>query len=279
MKSLDWFKLTPDDAGTLADFRLVISNVDLETINLADEILRTLQNRKGVYFWMMRYGEIKYKIYVGKTNSLPRRLREYRNKFQPGVPNDYKMRHFQAWARENLKDSELDLYFVEAEDNTTRETEVWRRTNPLMNERAEVSQEALQSAHWEYYKSRFEKLLVEDSRTVVGVEAIAPEIALRPIAVAGPVKTAREPAAGGGIARARERFAELGAFRRGTNEAVIYDLLQRDGGATLDECRLACRNPNRASSIITDLCDVASITQRNLVKTDHCGVMHYSLER
>lgn len=104
----------------------------------------------------MRYNNEEFKVYVGKSNSLPRRLREYSNKFQPGVRNGYKLRHFQFWLREKLPGSVLDLYAVLKDDNLAVETEVCQRTEPLINERVSVSSRYLQDCHFEYYKSIFE---------------------------------------------------------------------------------------------------------------------------
>jgi hypothetical protein len=73
LRQIDRFKVTSADTDALADLRLVISNVDLETFDITTPALRALEKKKGVYFWMMRYAGARYKIYVGKTNSLARR--------------------------------------------------------------------------------------------------------------------------------------------------------------------------------------------------------------
>lgn len=171
---LSRYKLTDEDARLLQNFGflLIARDVDLETIDLKLPAIAALKDQKTVYFWHMRYGGEEYKVYVGKTSSLPRRLREYRNKFQPGVPNDYKLRLFQAWAREKFPGSALDLYAAQRDDNQAVETELWRKTKPLINERANTSSHKLASSHAEYYWAIFEKKLSphvhQSSRSISG---------------------------------------------------------------------------------------------------------------
>jgi hypothetical protein len=144
-----------------------------------------------------------------------------------------------------------------------------------------ASAKALQDAHWEYYQSGLERILAEESPPALGARTTVAAVAVNPNASTKPrpVRSTKGPAAGTAIARARDKFAESGTFKLGTNRAFIYDLLSRDGGATLDECRHACLNPHRTSSIVTDLYDVAVITQRKLVKGMHDGAERYWLEK
>lgn len=155
------YKLTDEDTRLLDElgFRPIAMNVNLEAIDLRLPAITALKDQRCVYFWRMRHGGEEYKIYVGKTNSLPRRLREYRNEFQPGVPNDFKLRHFQTWAQDRFPGSALDLYAVQTNDNQAVETEVWQKTKPLINERADIPSHNLKSSHAEYYWTIFEHKL------------------------------------------------------------------------------------------------------------------------
>ena len=143
------YKLSDEDTRFLDSlgFRPIAMGVDLELLDLKSAAFASLNNQNSVYFWRMRHGGEEYKIYVGRTKSLPRRLREYRNKFQPGVPNDFKLRHFQSWAYDKFPGSLLDLYATLRDDNQAVVKEVWRKTKPFINERTTVQSHNLKRAH------------------------------------------------------------------------------------------------------------------------------------
>jgi hypothetical protein len=111
----------------------------------------------GIYYWVMRCGNDRFKIYVGRTTSLRRRVCEYANEFQPGVPNDYKMRHFQRWMRERFSDAQLDLYFCETPNRIAEEKEVVRKTRPFINVPSGSDSAALREANWKYYCDGFNR--------------------------------------------------------------------------------------------------------------------------
>lgn len=160
---LDRYLLTSEEASVFyAELKLIMSNVNLETIKLNNPVLTALTNVPGVYFWVMRLGSRAYKIYAGKTNSLPRRLRDYKNEFQEHAPNDYKLRFFQTFILEHHSDAELDLYFIAADGHTQKENEVVQKFCPLINEKARVSKVArkiMKDAFEEYYKNIFKEKL------------------------------------------------------------------------------------------------------------------------
>ena len=136
---MERYRFTAADDETLKEFTLVAANVDLDAVD--HKQFAGYAKRHGVYYWVMRYRGERFKIYAGRTNSLPRRIREYANGFQSGVPNDYKLRHFQDGMREHFPDAELDLYFMETSNHGERETEIIRRTRPFINKRAETSRQ------------------------------------------------------------------------------------------------------------------------------------------
>ena len=88
-------------------------------------------------------GTSTYKIYVGKTKSLPRRLSDYTNEFQVHAPNDYKLRFFQSFILGREPNAAFDLYFSKggAQGYTMDETEAVKEYGPLINERAETTAE------------------------------------------------------------------------------------------------------------------------------------------
>lgn len=123
-------------------------------------MLRALRDVAGIYFWTMRIGTSSYKIYVGKTKSLPRRLSDYTNEFQIHAPNDYKLRFFQRFILSREPNAVFDLYFAEegAQGYTMDETETVKEYGPLINERAETTaedREAMKQAFAAHYSGIF----------------------------------------------------------------------------------------------------------------------------
>lgn len=255
-----WF--TAADGETLKGFMLVAANVNLDAVD--HKQFAGYAKRHGVYYWVMRYRGERFKIYAGRTNSLPRRIREYANSFQSGVPNDYKLRHFQDWMRERFLDAELDLYFLETSSHGERETEILRQTRPFINKRAEADSAALLAANREFFRAGFEKRMLQ----IQAVSATKLRRSEPQGSPPGGARTLRRIAVGDELdpqrQKARERFAAIGRFRDGTNQAAILAHLQRREGATEAELKAACRNPNRMSSIMTDVKDVAAIVNRKL---------------
>jgi hypothetical protein len=81
--------------------------------------------------------------------------------------------------------------------------------------------------------------------------------------------------------KAQASFAKTGAFREGTNRHILYPLLDRPEGITLDEAAKATLarggKARGLSSIHTDLHDIAKITQRKLVRADKGDQKRYRL--
>jgi hypothetical protein len=161
------YRVTADD---VAKFVRVDKNIKLDALDL--ERLRDYPDGSGVYYWIMRHGDDCFKIYAGRTTSLRRRVGEYANRFQPGVPNDYKMRHFETWMRERFADAQLDLYFYRTDNSLTEETRVVRATGPFINKpvrdvkKAREAAAVLRDANWKYYGDVFDlKCAKPDSET------------------------------------------------------------------------------------------------------------------
>lgn len=113
------YKFSNDELKILKiEYLSIIKNVNLSAIN--KNILEKITNDYGVYFWLMNYKNEQYKIYIGKTNSLKRRLNDYKVNFQIHSPNDFKLRFFQEFTNKHLQNSSLDLHFMKcSKDNYT----------------------------------------------------------------------------------------------------------------------------------------------------------------
>ncbi len=140
------------------EYLLIIKNVDLSDID--KNTLEKITDNYGVYFWLMNYENQSYKIYIGRTNSLKRRLNEHKSNFQRNSPNDFKLRFFQEFINKHLRGSILDLYFMKCSkaDYKEKEKNAIHLFKPMVNESQKTSVEMkgkIQQAHQEYYVDTF----------------------------------------------------------------------------------------------------------------------------
>lgn len=114
-------------------FRLIASNVSLADVPV--ELRRTVPAESGCYFWTLRLGGGEYRIYLGRTRSLRRRLLDYTNDIQIHSPNDFKLRFFQELILETEPEAQFDLYFIAVSEETFKkaETDLVRQFRPLIN--------------------------------------------------------------------------------------------------------------------------------------------------
>ncbi|USD48744.1 GIY-YIG nuclease family protein [Vibrio sp. SCSIO 43153] len=167
--NFDKFKFTDEMVADLeAKFCLVAKDANLYDVTKNDielEICHSLQkdhcNVTGVYFWVMEIQSQKYRIYVGKTKSLSRRLSDYFNNFQIHSPNDCKLKFFQSYVLGQYPSAKFELYFMPCgiSEYTQNETQMVNTFMPLINERARVSQDTknkMKQAFREYYDSVFQ---------------------------------------------------------------------------------------------------------------------------
>jgi hypothetical protein len=80
--------------------------------------------------------------------------------------------------------------------------------------------------------------------------------------------------------KAQASFAKTGTFREGTNRFVLYPLLNRDEGMSLNEAVEAIEKAGRVrklSTVQTDLHDIAKITKRKLIRCDKGDLKRYKL--
>gem|GEM_PF-1739496 len=166
LTGLEKYQFSINEASKLdSEFKLVMPNVNFEAINLKFPRLVELTEKPGVYLWLMRIGSSTYKVYAGKTKSLPRRLADYKKGFQIHAPNDFKLQFFYTFILSHYANAEFDLYFVGNVDHTEKENEVLQKFHPLIiNERDRVSKEdrdEIKNAFSKYYSSSFNAKLTE----------------------------------------------------------------------------------------------------------------------
>jgi hypothetical protein len=153
--------------GIEAEFALVLSDARLvgrSKDDIRHAIPKIYDDVPGIYFWIMGIGPHLYRIYVGKTKSLERRVADYMKDFQAHSPNDYKIRIFQQAICEKEPSAGFRLYFERAslDTYTSLETQAVQRYDPLLNRRASVSpaaREAFKNAFEAFYRAGFEAVL------------------------------------------------------------------------------------------------------------------------
>ena len=169
MPDFSGFEFSAAQAASLhTDFALLLLATDLSRCNRVDRIIAEYKKVPGIYFWVMRYGDRLFRIYIGKTNSMAYRMQNYVGEFQPHSPNDYKIRIFRAFLAESIPDATLDLYFStkNLQDITQAENLAVTTYDPLLNRRQRPSSSArivLRDAFSGYYRSAFEQLLQDRS--------------------------------------------------------------------------------------------------------------------
>lgn len=140
------------------EYLLIIENVNLSAIDKNN--LEKITDNYGVYFWLMNYENQPYKIYIGKTKDLKRRINEYKSNFQIHSPNDFKLRFFQDFMNKYLNSSSLDLYFMKCQkdDYTEKETNAINLFNPIINVKSQTSdkiKDKMRQCFQEYYEDTF----------------------------------------------------------------------------------------------------------------------------
>lgn len=162
------YVMSPDDSVEFhRGFSKILTDVSLASLS-KDQINKAISDTythfdgqlTGVYFWIMRLGEIEHKIYIGKTKSLERRLSDYTNGFQIHSPNDYKLQFFQVFTSKHYPDAKFDLYFWlgDLANYTAKETESIRKYKALINEPAKPNKNVkgkMRDAFYEYYEGVF----------------------------------------------------------------------------------------------------------------------------
>jgi len=165
IEKLKAFELSSQQETALcSDFELILSDTNLIKCERVSDIIANYKKVSGIYFWVMRYGNQQFRIYIGKTNSMSYRMQNYVSEFQPHSPNDYKMRVFHSYIAKIEPKPSLDLYFSPREilNITQSENDAICFYSPFLNKRQKATQEArdaVRDAFSCYYQSGFEQLL------------------------------------------------------------------------------------------------------------------------
>ena len=92
------FVLTATDATALAsEFTRLAQNVDLYAV---ESLLPSLSTESGCYLWLLCHEGSQFKVYLGGTRSIRRRVKDYGLEFQLHSPNDFKLRLFYSFMAE-----------------------------------------------------------------------------------------------------------------------------------------------------------------------------------
>lgn len=169
LPGLEAFCLSLEGRGGLESrFQLALEDANFIARSKEDirQAIPGTYNTSGVYFWVMSVGELRYRIYIGKTKSLVRRVADYLKEFQAHSPNDYKIRIFQQTILKLEPTTRFSLYFMQSPlgSYTNLENDLIREYDPLLNRRAEVSQAAKDSfriAFETFYRAGFETALAK----------------------------------------------------------------------------------------------------------------------
>ncbi|WP_264312264.1 hypothetical protein [Pseudomonas putida] len=153
-----------DLCSITSSFELVEENVHLQLQGARTTGTQYAMHGEGLYFFLMSLDGMKFKIYLGRTNALSRRMREYSNPFQPHSPNDFKLQAFQCYLSEFFPQARLDLFFQRLPSPLlpAAEDAAIKQYLPLLNERSQPTHEArkaLQDAFSQYVRSTFEQRL------------------------------------------------------------------------------------------------------------------------
>ena len=151
------FLMSADDVALVSrEFRFLAHAVVLHAMN--PSTLSALPEQSGCYFWVMQVEGRAYKIYLGRTRSIRKRVSDYAIPFQLHSPNDYKLQFFQDLMSETHPGGQLDLYFmpVAGEELKARETELVQLFKPLVNTlpaSSPLERQRVREAFAEYYRS------------------------------------------------------------------------------------------------------------------------------
>lgn len=147
-----------------SSFELIEKNAHLQLQGIPVTSTRYASYGHGLYFFLMNLSGVRFKIYLGRTNALSRRMREYSSPFQPHSPNDFKLQAFQCYMAETYPQAGLELLFqrLPAPALPMAEAAAIKQYSPLLNHPSTATHEArkaLQNAFLQYVHSTFEERL------------------------------------------------------------------------------------------------------------------------
>lgn len=122
--------------------------------------------KSGIYFWVMRWNESDYAIYIGKSIDIVGRLSNYTGKFQPFSPNNFKIVYFHKFMLREFPGASLNFYYraYALDKKALHDPEnimIKNFKEPLINrlESSYDSKDAIQTAFRQLYDAGFESAL------------------------------------------------------------------------------------------------------------------------
>jgi|SRR5579862_5363406 len=122
--------------------------------------LEDLTSASGCYLWTMDVDEDRFKIYIGQTRSLRKRVTDYSIEMQIHSPNDFKLRFFQELALEVFPSARFDVHFAPLPDGERHEREksLVRQFAPLINTLrvpTQADRAIILNGYRQYYRAAF----------------------------------------------------------------------------------------------------------------------------
>lgn len=147
VRKLSSYRIREDEAKRLDhEFPTVCQNANLLEPGGGIDLIMKSQEFKvsGIYFWTMTDNSGEYKVYIGKSKSLHKRITDYSREFQPHSVNDYKLIVFQQAVTSTYSGFTFNIRFCPASLNeiASREKLAINSYRPLLNERGSASPEA-----------------------------------------------------------------------------------------------------------------------------------------
>ena len=161
--AIDDFELTASDKAEFDQvFQLVLGNVDFEITKFGKGTVQ-FPIHGGIYFWLMNLNGKQIKVYIGMTENLESRTKDYLRGFQPNSVNDFKLRFFQEFIKTTFGTAGFDLYFADFPNCTrkqlaTVESGYRSKFDPIFDEiplADEDTSSKLKFAYGEYLNKKF----------------------------------------------------------------------------------------------------------------------------
>ncbi len=166
MKIGNRFKLDKDNYNFKNDFDKKIFSI--KSIYNKKEISNKIPKLQGIYFWILEIDNIFFKVYIGKTNNLNRRIAEQLSNFQPSSPNDYKIRFFMDFLNKSNIEWTLHLHFFDIKEPTKEDLankenyfiKLYEMNNTgIINGFVKINTDKIRNVYKKYYFMRFKNRL------------------------------------------------------------------------------------------------------------------------
>lgn len=173
MKGVEKFKIKEGFPG---GFKLLFEDFRFDVPGEIHVAMKQDKNNEeiasGIYFWVMRWNDCNYAIYMGSSNNLMGRLKNYTAAFQPHSPNNFKIRCFHDFMGQEFSGATLDLYVlseaIDRKELYRHECGLIVKYHPLMNKLPSLkeSRREIQDKFKAFYRDSFIKIM-EDAAAEV----------------------------------------------------------------------------------------------------------------